>query len=75
MVVIHMAYATLKMPGSKGIITIKANQLNTLAYGNMSLSHVGHFGDKATQDQAAKVTKTQGRQRRSQHIDVQATDQ
>jgi hypothetical protein len=75
MVVIHMAYATLKMPGSKGIITIKADQLNTLAYGNTSLSHVGHFGDKATQDQAAKVTKTQGRQRRSQHIDVQATDQ
>jgi hypothetical protein len=48
MVVIHTAYATMKMPGPKGVITIKADQRGTLACENASLSHVGHFGDKAT---------------------------
>jgi hypothetical protein len=48
MVVIHTAYATMKMPGPKGVITIKADQRDTLACENASLSHVGHFGDKAT---------------------------
>jgi hypothetical protein len=31
MVVIHTAYATLKMPDPKGMITIKADQRDTLA--------------------------------------------
>jgi hypothetical protein len=48
MVVIHTAYATMKMPGPKGVITIKADQRGTLACENASLSHVGRFGDKAT---------------------------
>jgi hypothetical protein len=30
--VIHTAYATLKMPSPKGMITIKANQQDALAY-------------------------------------------
>jgi hypothetical protein len=30
--VIHTAYATLKMPSPKGMITIKANQHDALAY-------------------------------------------
>jgi hypothetical protein len=47
MVVIHIAYATLKMSGPKGIITIKAYQRDALTYENTSLSHAGRFGKKA----------------------------
>jgi hypothetical protein len=53
MEVIHTSYATVKMHGPKGVITIKANQLDTLA-------HAKHFSDKVAQDQAANVAKTQG---------------
>jgi hypothetical protein len=60
MVVIHTGYATMKMPGPKGVITIKADQRDALACENASLSHVGHFSDNATQEQAAKVAKTKG---------------
>jgi hypothetical protein len=60
MVVIHTAYATMKMPGSKGVITIKVNQRDALASENASLSHVGRFGNKVAQEQVAKVTKTKG---------------
>jgi hypothetical protein len=60
MVIIHTAYATIKMPGPKGIITIKADQRDALTYENTSLSHVGLFGDKASQDQLAKAAKTPG---------------
>jgi hypothetical protein len=56
--VIHIAYATMKMPGPKGVITIKADQWDTLACENASLSHVEHFGDKTAQDQAVKAAKT-----------------
>jgi hypothetical protein len=55
MVVIHTAYATMKMLGLKGAITIKADQLDALACENTSLSHAGRFDDKATQDQMAKI--------------------
>jgi hypothetical protein len=60
MVVVHTAYATMKMPGSKGVITIKADQRDALASENASLLHARHFDDKATQEQAAKVAKTKG---------------
>jgi hypothetical protein len=60
MVAIHTTYATMKMPGPKGVITIKADQRDTLACENASLSHVGRFGNKAIQDQVAKVAKTHG---------------
>jgi hypothetical protein len=60
MTVIHTIYATIKMPGPKGVITIKADLRGALACENTSLSHVRHFSDKAVQDQAAKVAKTQG---------------
>jgi hypothetical protein len=43
MAVIHIAYATMKMPGPKGIITIKADLLDALAYENTRLSHIGCF--------------------------------
>jgi hypothetical protein len=60
MAVIHTTYATMKMLGLKGVITIKADQRDALAYENASLSHASHFGDKAAQDQVTKVAKTQG---------------
>jgi hypothetical protein len=60
MAVIHTAYTTMKMPGLKGIITIKADQRDALACENTSLSYVRRIGDKAAQDQATKAAKTQG---------------
>jgi hypothetical protein len=39
MVVIHTAYATLKMSGPKGMITIKADQCDALACENATLTH------------------------------------
>jgi hypothetical protein len=60
MAVIHTAYATMKMPSPKGVITIMADKRDTLACENATLTHVGHFGKKAAQEQAAKVAKTQG---------------
>jgi hypothetical protein len=60
MATIHTAYATMKMPGPKGVITMKADQRDTLACENATLTHAGHFGKKVAQVQAAKVAKTQG---------------
>jgi hypothetical protein len=40
MAVILTAYATLKMPGTKGVITNKANQCDALACENATLTHV-----------------------------------
>jgi hypothetical protein len=60
MAVIHTAYATIKIPGSKGVITIKADQRDTLACENATVTHAGHFSKKAAQVQSAKVAKTQG---------------
>jgi hypothetical protein len=47
MAAIHTAYATLKMSGSKGVITIKPNQRNALACENATLTHAGRFDEKA----------------------------
>jgi hypothetical protein len=60
MAVIHTDYATLKMPGLKGMITIKANQRDTLACENATLTHAGRFGEKVAQEQVAKIAKTHG---------------
>jgi hypothetical protein len=60
MAVIQTTYATMKMPGLKGTITIKADQRDTLACENTSLSHVGRFCDKVAHEQAAKAAKTKG---------------
>jgi hypothetical protein len=57
MAVIHTGYATMKMPGPKGVITIKADQRDTLACENATLTHAGQFSKKA--EQVAKVVKTQ----------------
>jgi hypothetical protein len=59
MAVIYTAYATMKISGSRSIITIKVGQRGTLTCENASLSHAGHFGDKTTQDHSVKVAKMQ----------------
>jgi hypothetical protein len=41
MTVIHTAYAMMKMPGPKGVITIKADQRDALACENATLTHAG----------------------------------
>jgi hypothetical protein len=41
MAVIYTVYATMKMPGPKGVITIKANQHDALACENVTLTHAG----------------------------------
>jgi hypothetical protein len=50
MSVIHTAYAPMKMPGPKGMITIKADQRDALACENATLTHVGRFSEKVAQD-------------------------
>jgi hypothetical protein len=46
MVVIHTGYDTIKMPGPKGVITLKSDQCDTLACENATLTHVGRFDEK-----------------------------
>jgi hypothetical protein len=45
-VVIHTAYATIKMPGPNGVITLKSNQRDALACENAALTHIRRFGEK-----------------------------
>jgi hypothetical protein len=58
MAIIHTVYATIKMPGPNDVITIKANQCDTLVCENTTLIHIGRFGEKATQEHATKIEKT-----------------
>jgi hypothetical protein len=60
MAVIHAAYATIKMPGPKGVITLTSNQRDNLACENATLTHGGRFSDKEAQELAAKVVKIHG---------------
>jgi hypothetical protein len=60
MAVIHTTYETMKMPGPKGVITIKADQCDALACESATLTQAGRFGEKAAQEQAAKVAKMSG---------------
>jgi hypothetical protein len=46
MAVIQTAYATIKMPGPKGVITLKSDQHDALACENASLTRVRRFGEK-----------------------------
>jgi hypothetical protein len=41
--VIHTAYATIKMPGPRGVITLKSDQRGALACENATLTHAGKF--------------------------------
>jgi hypothetical protein len=43
-VVIHTAYATIKMLGPKGVITPKSDQRDALACENATLTHTRRFG-------------------------------
>jgi hypothetical protein len=45
MAVIHTAYATIKMPGPKGVIVFKSNQRDALACENTTLMHAEWFGE------------------------------
>jgi hypothetical protein len=60
MAVIHTAYATIKMPVPRGVITLRSDQHDALACENTTLTHVGRFSEKEVQRLAAKVAKTHG---------------
>jgi hypothetical protein len=60
MAVIHTAYATIKMPGPRGVITLNLDQRDALACENATLTHAGRFGEKEAQSLAAKVAKMHG---------------
>jgi hypothetical protein len=57
-VVIHTAYATIKMLGPKGVITPKSEQRDALACENATLTHTRRFGEKEAQELATKMAKT-----------------
>jgi hypothetical protein len=60
MAAIHTAYAMIKMPGPKGVITLKSDQRDALACENATLTHAKKFSEKEAQDLAAKMAKTHG---------------
>jgi hypothetical protein len=60
MAVILTAHATIKMPGPRGVITLKSDQRDALACENVALTHAGRFGENEAQRLTAKVTKTHG---------------
>jgi hypothetical protein len=60
MTVIHTAYATVKMSGPRGIITLKSDQCDAQACENATLTHAGRFGKEDAQKLAVKVAKTHG---------------
>jgi hypothetical protein len=59
MVLIHTAYATIKMPGPKGVITLKSDQRDAVAYENAALTHAGKFRNKEAQTLAVKMARIQ----------------
>jgi hypothetical protein len=61
MTVIHTGYAKIKMPGPRGVITLKSDQCDALACENAALTHAGRLGEKEMQRLAVKVAKTHGR--------------
>jgi hypothetical protein len=59
MAVIHTAYATIKMPGPKGVITLRSDHRDAVTCENTALTHVGKFSNKEAQDLAIKMAKIQ----------------
>jgi hypothetical protein len=57
MAVIHTAYATIKTPGSKGVITLTSDHRDAVACENVALTQAGKFGNKEAQDLAVKMAK------------------
>jgi hypothetical protein len=47
MAAIHTAYATIKIHGPRGVITIKSDQRDALACENAALTHVGRFEERS----------------------------
>jgi hypothetical protein len=60
MAIIHTAYATIKMPGPREVITLKSDQRDTLACESTTLTHAGRLDKEEVQKLAAKVAKTHG---------------
>jgi hypothetical protein len=60
MTVIHTAYATIKMSGPGGVITLKSDKRDALACESASLTHAGRFGKEEAQKLVVKVAKTHG---------------
>jgi hypothetical protein len=60
MAVIHTAYAIIKMPGPRGVITLKLDQRDALACENATITHAGRFDEQEVQNLAAKIAKTHG---------------
>jgi hypothetical protein len=59
-VVIHTAYATIKMSGPKGTIILKSNQCDAFACENVALTHAERFSEKEAQEWFMKVAKAHG---------------
>jgi hypothetical protein len=59
MAVIHTAYATIKMPRPKGVITLRSDHQDVVACENAALTHAEKFGNKEVQDLAVKMAKIQ----------------
>jgi hypothetical protein len=59
MAVIHTAYATIKMPGPKDVITLKSDHRDAIACENAALTHAEKFSNKEAQDLAVKMAKIQ----------------
>jgi hypothetical protein len=57
MAVIHTAYAIIKIPGPKGIITLTSDHRDVIACENVALNQAGKFGNKEAQDLAVKMAK------------------
>jgi hypothetical protein len=60
MSVIYTAYATIKMPSPRGVITLKSNQHDALACENAALTYARRFGKKEVQKLVVKVAKMHG---------------
>jgi hypothetical protein len=67
MAVIHTAYATIKMPGSKGVIVLKFDQRDSLACENATLTHAGRFSEKEAQELTTNMAKTTRREHFNQN--------
>jgi hypothetical protein len=57
MTVIHTAYAIIKMPGPRGIITLTSYHRDAVACESVTLTQAGKFGNKEAQDLAEKWSK------------------
>jgi hypothetical protein len=57
MAVIHTAYAIIKMPGPRGIITLTSDHQDAIACESVALTQAGKFGTKEAQDLAVKMAK------------------